>query len=409
MKSFNKNQPQNFSALPGTRASCPHFHKPAGVTPASSCFLRPAGRSSGLFILSRQMVVLIAIAVSGFWAGGCAGRMTNVAGLNKQSAPATINDSTVTEDEIRGEASADLESLELKKLRDAAVYARAEREAMMEAMERVLEKRLLELEAAQDGISREQLVDREIRQKAAEPTEDEIDFVYELNRTRVNRPKEDVADQIKAFLRERNEKELRDAFLRRLEQKYKVVRNLEPFRFDLKTGGHPSRGPDDAPVKLVLFSDFECPYCRDFGVTLAEIIDDYGDKVQLVFRQFPLTSIHPNAQRAAEASLCARDQERFWEAHDIMFENQRSLTEGNILAQMESLELDMGKFKECLASGRHKPDVREDIRAGSAAGADSTPTLFINGIYLSGGQPYEVVSAIINKELTVISGRSTDR
>jgi len=131
-----------------------------------------------------------------------------------------------------------------------------------------------------------------------------------------------------------------------------------------------------------------------------EIVKNYGDKVQLVFMQFPLTSIHPDAQRAAEASLCARDQKRFWEIHDILFENQRNLTEENILQQIKSLDIDAEKFRECLASGRYKPEVREDIRVGSAVGADSTPTLFINGIYLSGGQPYGTVSSVINKELS---------
>ena len=357
------------------------------------------------FRKSHLQIILPLIVILGFCAVGCANRMTNVNGSNKQTAPAVINNTLVTESEIRKEAADSLESLELKKLREDAVYAREEREAMMEAMERVLEEKLLELEAAEQGISKEQLIDREIRSKVEDPTEAEIDRVYELNRARVNRPKEDVADSIKRFLREMNEKEIRDALLRSLEQKYKVVRNLEPFRFDVKTAGHPSIGPDNAPVKLVLFSDFECPYCRDFGITLTEIIRKYGDKVQLVFRQFPLTSIHPNAQRAAEASLCARDQERFWETHDIMFENQKALTEENILAWIESLELDREKFKECLTSGLRKPEVREDIRAGSAAGADSTPTLFINGIYLSGGQPYEFVASIIEKELTIISGQ----
>ena len=354
-----------------------------------------------LFIFFGLMLIPFAISVSELRGDDGAGKPPAADSSKKPAAPATINSVAVTENEIRDEAAADLESIELKRLRDAASYARAEREAMMEALERVLEEKLLALEAAERDISKEQLIDREIRLKVPEPTEDDIDRVYELNRTRVNRPKEDVAEQIKRFLRDRSEREIRDAFLGRLEQKHKVVRNLKPFRFDLKTAGYPSIGPDAAAVKLVLFSDFECPYCRDFGVTLKEITKNYGDKVQLVFRQFPLTGIHANAQRAAEASLCAHDQKRFWEVHDILFENQRDLTEENILAQIKSPDIDTEKFKECLASGRYKPAVREDIRAGSAAGISSTPMLFINGLSLSGNQPYEAVADIINKELGV--------
>jgi protein-disulfide isomerase len=352
-------------------------------------------------IFSAMLFILFAASVSEFSGCAGAGKPAVADSLSKQTAPATINSAIVTENEIRGEAAAELESIELRKLRDAAAYARAEREAMMEAMERVLEEKLLTLEAAERDISKEQLIEREIRGKITEPTEEDIDLVYELNRTRVNRPKEDVAEQIKTLLRDRSEKEARNEFLRQLEQKHKVVRNLEPYRFDIKTDGHPSIGSKDAPVKLVLFSDFQCPYCRDFSVTLKEIVKNYEDKVQLVFRQFPLTSIHADAQRAAEASLCAREQERFWEMHDILFENQSNLTEENILTQIKRLEIDTEKFRECLASGRYKLEVREGIRAGSAAGADSTPTLFINGIYLNGGQPYEVISALINKELSI--------
>ena len=351
---------------------------------------------SGLFFIP------LAVSVSEFRGCDGAGKPATANSSNRQAATATINNTVITESEIRVEAAAELESLELRKLRDAASYARTEHEAMMGALERVLEEKLLALEAVEQDISIEQLIEREINRKITDPTEEEIDRVYELNRARVNRPKKDVEEQIREFLRERNEKEVRDAFLRQLEQKHKVVRNLEPFRFDVKTDGRPSLGPNDAPVKLVMFSDFECPYCRDLNDTLMEIALEYGDRIQIVFRQFPLISIHANAQRAAEASLCAHDQRRFMEVHNILYENQHELTEKNILEKIRPLELDMEKFRECLTSGRHKPEIREDIRAGAAVGADSTPTLFINGIYLSGGQPYGTIAAIINRELANI-------
>ena len=357
------------------------------------------------FAKSQFKIVIPAIVVSGFLAAGCTDMATNSGDSNKRLPPATVNNAIVTENEIRIEAAASLESLELKKLRDAAAYARTEREIMMGAMERVLEEKLLELESAEQGISKEQLIDREIRRKIEEPTQAEINHVYELNRDRVNRPLEELTDSIIEFLKEMKENELREEFLGELGQKHKVVRNLEPFRFDVKTAGHPSMGQDNAPVKLALFSDFECPYCRDFAFTLMEIVKNYGDKVQLVFRQFPLTSIHPNAQRAAEASLCARDQERLWETHDVLFANQRLLTEENIIAKIEPLGLDREKFSECLASGRYKEEIREDIRAAATVGADSRPTLLINGIYMSGGQPYDLIAAIIEKELSVVNER----
>jgi protein-disulfide isomerase len=321
---------------------------------------------------------------------------------------ATVEGAAITEAQARGEAAEQLEALELKRLQRQGAALREEHDILTKAAERLIEERLLGLEAAKRGVTKEQLLDQEVGRKVAEPTEEEIDDLYEANRERLNRPKEAVMDQMRQFLRDRDEQRVRAAFLGRLEQEYKVVRSMAPLRFDVKAEGHPALGPDSAPVTLVLFSDFQCPYCRDYAVTLKEVAKNYGDKVRLVFRQFPLTSIHANAERAAEASLCAADQGRFWELHDLMFEHQRELGEEGILAQARQVGgdgrpgLDMDKFKECLAGARHRGDVQADLRAGAVAGTDSTPTLYVNGIHLSGGQPYEVLASAIDAELAKV-------
>ena len=311
---------------------------------------------------------------------------------------ASVDGVAITEDQARIEAAGDLESLELQRLQTQAELLRTEHEILEKTTTRLVEEKLLDLEAAKRGIAKEQLIAQEIRQKVADPTDEEIDILYEMNRDRINRPKEAMMDQLRQFLRDRSEKRIREEFLEQLEKEHKVVREIEPFRFDVKADGHPSLGPQSALVTLILFSDFQCPYCRGFGHTLREIVNYYGDKVRLVFRQFPLKS-HANAERAAEASLCANDQKRFWEMHDRLFENQEELTEENILTQARQLELDMEKFKACLTGSKHKADVRADVRAGATAGIDSTPTLFINGLYMSGGQPYDVIAAVIDHEL----------
>lgn len=313
---------------------------------------------------------------------------------------ATIDGTAITEAQVKAEAAPDLESLELQQMQAKAELLRKEHEVLEKATERLVEEKLLGLEAAKRGIAKEQLVAQEISQKVPEPTAEEIDDLYEANRDRVNRPKEALMDQMRQFLRERSEKRVRAAFLKQLEEAHKVVRSVEPLRFDVKADGYPALGAKTAPVTLVLFSDFQCPYCRDYAATLKEVVKNYGDKVRLVFRQFPLASIHANAERAAEASLCAADQNRFWEMHDLLFENQKELTEENILGQAKRLELDAEKFRACLTGSIHRSDVKADLRAGAAAGTDSTPSLFINGLYLSGGQPYDAVAAVIDLELT---------
>jgi protein-disulfide isomerase len=163
--------------------------------------------------------------------------------------------------------------------------------------------------------------------------------------------------------------------------------------------GFPAKGPAEAAVTIVEFSDFQCPYCSRVLPTLDRIQQSYGDKVRLVFRQFPLRSIHPQAQKAAEASLCAHDQQKFWEMHDAMFGDAKQLGIDQLKAKAASLGLDTEAFNECLDSSRHAEQVQGDVVAGSQAGVTGTPAMFVNGRFLSGAQPYEAIAKLIDEEL----------
>jgi predicted DsbA family dithiol-disulfide isomerase len=312
---------------------------------------------------------------------------------------ASIDGVPITETQVRMEGAADLDSLELQRLRAKAVFARNEHQILEQALERLVEDRLLRTEAARRGITKEELLAKELQQKSQEPTSEEIDAFYEANSQRISKPKEQVAPQIGKYLKQQKESDAKEAFLKRLEKDHQVIRSFEPLRFDVNAAGRPSLGPVSAPVVLVVFSDFQCPYCKSFSVTLKEVLKQYGDKVRLVFRQFPLTSIHSDAQRAANASLCAAAQNRFWEMHDLLFQSQNNLKEQDLRSGAEKLGLDTAAFNACLASTSYGALIREDLRAGAAAGADGTPTLFINGRYLNGVHPYEELAAIIDEEL----------
>src|ERR671935_178826 len=166
---------------------------------------------------------------------------------------------------------------------------------------------------------------------------------------------------------------------------------------DVETKG-PSRGPNNAPVTIVEFSDFQCPYCgREYPV-IERLMKEYDGKVRLVFRHYPL-DFHPFAQKAAEAGACAQDQGKFWELHDKMFTNQNKLAVTDLKAYAKLLGMDAPKFDKCLDSGEKKALVDEDMKAGTAAGVNGTPAFFINGIFVNGAQPYERMKQAVDREL----------
>ena len=170
-------------------------------------------------------------------------------------------------------------------------------------------------------------------------------------------------------------------------------------------------GPEDAKVTIIEFSDFQCPFCRSFWRnTLSQIKSEYidsGKSVKFVYRDFPLTSIHPLAVKYAEAAECAGDQGKYWQMHDKIFEEQDKLGQGtigsfgigDIKRWANEVGLNVSEFNQCLDSGKYAEEVRNDFNDGSAAGVGGTPTFFINGVPLVGAQPFENLKAIIDGEL----------
>ena len=171
-------------------------------------------------------------------------------------------------------------------------------------------------------------------------------------------------------------------------------------RYDVPTDGFPSIGPKDAPIVIVEFSDFQCPYCKQFfDETYKQLLAAYPEKIRFVFRQLPLTSIHPEAFPAAEASMCANEQNSFWEYHDKVFENQDKLGRELYLQIASDLNLDMPAFEDCIITGKFKAFVQQDSDYAVNLGIQSTPTFFINGLALVGAQPIETFKQVIDMEL----------
>ena len=175
---------------------------------------------------------------------------------------------------------------------------------------------------------------------------------------------------------------------------------LRPTRIEVSFDPARLRGSPDAPVRIVEFSDYTCPYCRRAESILSELRAKYQGKVSQAYRDYPLREIHPHAQMAAEASRCAAEQGKFWGYHDLLFANSEKQTPDDLRIYAHALQLDDKRFDSCLSSGQYKPQIEQDVQDGARAGIVGTPAFFINGIYLDGAQPAAVFERIIDEELS---------
>jgi protein-disulfide isomerase len=166
-----------------------------------------------------------------------------------------------------------------------------------------------------------------------------------------------------------------------------------------------SRGPKDAPVTIVEFSDFQCPFCKTATVTIKQVLDKYPGKVRLVFRDYPLASLHPQAPKAHEAARCAADQSKFWEYHDVLFERSPKLSVPELKRYAQELKLDATAFDQCLDSGKHTAQVDKDFQEGVSLGLTGTPSFFINGKQIVGAQPFATFQKVVDGELAKVAAK----
>lgn len=267
------------------------------------------------------------------------------------------------------------------------------------AIDEIVGNRLMDAEAKARGIDRARLVEQEIAAKAPNPTEADVTAWYQANPARVQgAPMDQVREPIRRLLIEERMNEARTAFLDTLKVKTRVTVSLEPPRAEVGDGGRPPRGPANAPVTLVEFSDFQCPFCQRANPTVQQVLKTYGDRIRFVYRHYPLPN-HPNARPAAEAAACAQDQGKFWEYHDTLFANPSKLSDADLKQHAAALGLDTAAFNRCVDSHAHKADVDADMTAANELGVTGTPAFFINGRALEGAQPFDAFKRIIDEEL----------
>ena len=310
---------------------------------------------------------------------------------NESGVAARMGDQVVTLEELEKALAPQLARLE------------EQRYKLMESrLEEMIAERLVAQEAKRRGVTVEELLKAEVSSKVPEVTEAEVTAFIVQNKSRLQGETSALRPKVREYLEGEKEVQQRRAYVASLRQAAKVtvfLREPEPIRIPVNVEGAFVQGPKDAPVTIVEFSDFQCPFCRNVVPTVKELMRQYPATVRWAFRDFPLASLHPKAPKAAEAARCAGEQGKFWEYHDLLFDSQAQATVEDFKRFADQLKLDPKGFASCLDSGRQKAAVQSDVEEGARLGITGTPTFFINGRMLVGAQPLESFRGIIEAEL----------
>ncbi|MFQ5415801.1 MAG: DsbA family protein [Myxococcota bacterium] len=267
------------------------------------------------------------------------------------------------------------------------------------ALDELVFKRVLADLAASRNVTIDELVAAEA-EALGEVTDDEVlafygDKIDEMG----GRSLEDLTPRIREYLSQVRAQEAANALV----SAAGVEILLDRPRVEVATDG-PSKGPADATVTLVEFSDFQCPFCTRSLAVIEELLKRYPEDLRVVYRHLPLDNIHSYARAAAEASACAEDQNQFWPYHDLLFANSKTLADEDLKRFAAELELDMAAFESCYSEGRFKQKVEDDLQAAHAIGITGTPAFVVNGVIISGAKPVEAFLPVIDEEIARAEG-----
>ncbi len=270
-----------------------------------------------------------------------------------------------------------------------------------DALDQILSEHLIEREAKARGMSKESFLRSELDNKVPPPTDAEINSVYEANKARMGgRSLEEMKPQVVEYLRGRALAARAGELRRELAKKNNVKLLLEAPRFDVKAPATAhARGPATAPVTMVEFSDYQCPFCQRAEQTVEGLLTKYGDKLRFVIVDYPIEG-HPGAFPAAKAARCAGDQGKFWEYHRSLLQQPGNFSEKDFKDRAASLGLKGEDFASCLAGDRHDAAIKHGLEQAASLGVQATPTFFINGRMISGAREAEVFESLIEEELS---------
>jgi predicted DsbA family dithiol-disulfide isomerase len=306
---------------------------------------------------------------------------------------ATIGSHKITEREVDEKLKDQLTTLE------AEVF-----EVREHAIDAIAADKLIQQAAENAHMSVDAYLKREVDDKVPNPPEGEVRRVYDAFKAQLPRPYEQEKPAIIGYLKEKEKVPLRRALIAKLRQEMGVKILMKPPRFDVPPGNHPSLGPKNAPVTIVEFGDFECPFTKKAEDTLKQVRAKYGNKIRLVYISHPLP-IHSHAFLADGAGRCAAEQGKFWEYHDALFADQSKLKAEDLKATAARLKLDTKKFDECFDKRKHDADLQADQAEAEQLRVEGTPTFYINGRVLFGAESLADFQDLIDPELAAHHGK----
>jgi protein-disulfide isomerase len=349
-----------------------------------------------------RSALLAAIAALIFWpiVGAAATdrtptRSASSSGGGSNTVLATIGDHPVTQGEVDSKVAVQL--YDLRK----------------QALDEIIDNYLVERAARMAGLKPDEYIGRQIRSSIPRVTDQEAEKFYGEHKAQIDaqtggRSFSQIEPRLIAALQHQRDQSGQEQLIRELRAQNHVSVLLEAPHVSVASAGHPSNGTASAPVTIIEFSDFQCPFCRAAESTLKQVRQKYGDQVRLVYMDFPL-GFHPHAMDAARAARCAADQDKFWQFHDALFLDQKKLDPDNLRQTAAKIGLDRDKFNACFTSAQHDAGIRKDMAEGKSLGVTGTPTFFINGRELAGAQPPPKFDEVIDDELarakTLVSSR----
>ncbi|MEX0798514.1 MAG: thioredoxin domain-containing protein [Bacteriovoracaceae bacterium] len=310
----------------------------------------------------------------------------------KEGVAAKVGDVQITNEELRKGIEADLYELEQK------IF-----DTKMNKLKSLILEKLMMKDPKKKGLTNDEYMDKYIAKEAKVSESDINKFIKEkkIPQEQVN---PQIKERIRGYLLTEKKRDAVESWLAKKTKKTGIeVYIKKPRRpsYNVEIGKAPTMGSEDAPVTIVEFSDFQCPYCAKAAETVNQVKKEYGNKVRVVFKQFPLP-FHSQAKQAANAALCAWEQKPgyFWKMHDEMFADQSKLSKEALASSAKKVGVNENKFMECLNAGKYMSMINQDIEQGKELGVKSTPTFFVNGKLLQGAQPVEAFKEIIEEELS---------